>query len=589
MQVDEAVSQGMDAQQPSNSRIEGALTWYDFGLKVVPVVAGEKRPLVTREDWISKLSRTTIVSKWEQHPNADVGAILSSDVIVLDADSDAAATALAKLEADHHIRSMLVTKTRRGFHHYYRLASGVFAKSDSHSTVEHPERIDVKVEGDMVLLPPSTNKTLLTKLIERFDQLSEVDQAFIDAVATHNGRPVPRPREARPTTLSSEPPSPQKLAELKRILAKISPDCGYTDWLQCLMAVFHETQGSPEGLSIADEWSSEGLKYCDFADVQARWNSFDLSAERVTIASLVRLAGSENPSISPAKQAANEAIKRASRGDVGAAFEPTVLAYLAALKRNNQPELQRYRLRLKQANKSVSLSNLDRQVQALAKTESNGLQVAPTHNAYALDALNELVVDGHPAVSYQGDLYVVGESNLWVKHPVSQLERLVTSRHDGKDNCSKRIDYRSICEQAMVQAEDADFFTCAPVGIACNGMFYSVLGDEVKSVLMEPDHRQRVMLNFMPVEQPTPLFDTFLHETFKSDVQGEEEQQCRLIQEIAGAMMMGLTARYQKAVLWYDPYGRAGKGALQSILVIWCRMSSSRLYRRCIGARSTTS
>lgn len=568
MQFDAPSPHSIDAQQAVDERLAGALAWYRFGLNVIPVLVGEKRPAVTHDEWRSSLSETTINRMWARKPEADVGFILDARLLALDADTESAVAALKKLEAEHHLQSPLVTKTRRGLHHFYRLADGVFARTDSHDTETHPHRIDVKTEGGLVLLPPSTNKSQLRKEIDHVKKLPEVSQVFVDAVFAHNGRPAPRPYEQRSSPVTNGPASLQALSELKRTLSKIDPDCGYTDWVQCLMAVFHESHAASEGLAIADDWSSRGAKYRGFAEVQAKWNSFDLNAERVTVASLVRLAGSQYSNDSDAaKLAANEAIKRVQRGDVGAPFEPLVLAYLAALRRSDQAELQRYRLRLKDANKSVSLIALDREVQALAKTGSNGLQVAPTHNAYALDALNELVVDGHPAVSYQGDLYVVGESNLWVKHPVSQLERLVTSRHDGKDNCSKRIDYRSICEQAMVQAEDAEFFSCAPVGIACNGMFYSVQGDEVKSVPLEPDHRQRVMLNFMPVEQPTPLFDTFLHETFKSDVEGEEEQQRRLIQEIAGAMMMGLTARYQKAVLWYDPYGRAGKGALQSILV----------------------
>jgi putative DNA primase/helicase len=74
------------------------------------------------------------------------------------------------------------------------------------------------------------------------------------------------------------------------------------------------------------------------------------------------------------------------------------------------------------------------------------------------------------------------------------------------------------------------------------------------------------MLPFAPTQQPTPQFETFLHDTFGSETAGEEEQQITLVQELAGAIMLGLMPRHQKAVLFYEPYGRAGKGTLERSL-----------------------
>lgn len=74
------------------------------------------------------------------------------------------------------------------------------------------------------------------------------------------------------------------------------------------------------------------------------------------------------------------------------------------------------------------------------------------------------------------------------------------------------------------------------------------------------------MLGFAPKQMETPMFDVFLHETFQSSCEGEEQQQIDRIQEIYGATMFGLMQRYHKAVLSYDPYGRAGKGTACDIL-----------------------
>jgi len=75
-----------------------------------------------------------------------------------------------------------------------------------------------------------------------------------------------------------------------------------------------------------------------------------------------------------------------------------------------------------------------------------------------------------------------------------------------------------------------------------------------------------VLLDISPRQMPTPAFDIFLHETFKSELEGEEAQQVALVQEIAGSVMLGLMPRFHKAVQFYDPFGRAGKGTLESIL-----------------------
>jgi putative DNA primase/helicase len=74
------------------------------------------------------------------------------------------------------------------------------------------------------------------------------------------------------------------------------------------------------------------------------------------------------------------------------------------------------------------------------------------------------------------------------------------------------------------------------------------------------------MIDVTPKQMPTPLFDKFMHETFLSKDDGEEAQQLASVQEIAGAIMIGIMHKHQKAVLYYDPFGRAGKGTLERIM-----------------------
>jgi putative DNA primase/helicase len=181
--------------------------------------------------------------------------------------------------------------------------------------------------------------------------------------------------------------------------------------------------------------------------------------------------------------------------------------------------------------------------------------------------LDDLTEGPWRPVGFHGELFAVDpDTNLWTGRSVDALIKDVAEMHDGKDHCHRRADYKAIADHAVSLADDPEFFAAAPVGIACPGGFYQIDGDEISMMPLAPEHRQRVMLPFAPAQQPTPQFETFLHETFASDIPDEEEQQTSLAQELAGAIMLGLMPKHQKAVLLYDPFGRAGKGTLERII-----------------------
>lgn len=143
------------------SRREAALYWYSYGFAVIPVLPSSKKTFPGWNQWLANLSRVSIITHWTQHPNHDVGFIVGNDTVVLDADAPQSVAALDALEARFGIKPMLVVKTSKGVHHYFRCAAGTFATSDSHSTAVHPDRIDVKTGRSMVVLPPSPGKTIV--------------------------------------------------------------------------------------------------------------------------------------------------------------------------------------------------------------------------------------------------------------------------------------------------------------------------------------------------------------------------------------------------------------------------------------------
>jgi hypothetical protein len=181
--------------------------------------------------------------------------------------------------------------TTKGEHHFYRREAGTIAKSDAHSTQQHPKRIDVKTGRGLIVLAPSKGKVIKTMTADHANQLSQVNQAFIDAVNKHNGRntlPVPAERVVR---TPADDTDPLIIGRLKFLLDKINPDCGYEDWRNALMAVFHETRGSDDGLELVDAWSSGGGSYKGTKEVTSKWRSFKLDVPNpITIGTLKRMA-----------------------------------------------------------------------------------------------------------------------------------------------------------------------------------------------------------------------------------------------------------------------------------------------------------
>lgn len=434
-------------------------------------------------------------------------------------------------------------------------------------------------------------------------QTKQMVEAIAQAHLTHCKASIQKTveQEAHETLEFAAP----QFQSLQSALRHLDPDCDEATWkIRRIAPLARAAKDHPafadELRALAKHWSSGGLWNTASSAwttpgsgsgktgeevFQEVWDRFRLEAAfdgRTSLGSVfhdARAAGwkqsvgeqpvhilelSKDEVKAEARLVAQAAIERFKSGDMGAPYEPESLTALCTLGRMHPAELQRIKAQLKEAKRSFSLGDLDKALKSHAKTEKAS---APTHHAYASDILARLTVNGCVPVTYQGSLYVLkADTNLWVTLPASEVERHITRHHDGKENCMRRVDYKSICEQVFTTAEDPKFFDSAPAGIVCKGVFYTVEGDAIRHEALQPDHRQRVMLDFSIEEKPTPKFEKFLHETFRSDVDGEEMQQRRLMQEIAGATLMGLMPRYQKAVFWYDPYGRAGKGTMQSIL-----------------------
>ncbi len=134
-----------------------AVFWFLFGLMVIPVLPDTKIPAVRWDDWLKVLSLVHIRAYWRQFPTHHIGHIVGENYIVFDADTPEALATLVAAEKLHGMESQLVVGTSRGEHHYYRrdTSSQPLFKTD------FPKGLDVLSGRKMVVLPPSTGKTLI--------------------------------------------------------------------------------------------------------------------------------------------------------------------------------------------------------------------------------------------------------------------------------------------------------------------------------------------------------------------------------------------------------------------------------------------
>jgi len=251
------------------------------------------------------------------------------------------------------------------------------------------------------------------------------------------------------------------------------------------------------------------------------------------------------------------------KDDSGSVLEPDAIDALAQIKKENPAEYQRKRLELKKANSKVPLTELDQAI----KNHLVNADGPSTHHGYAEAMLKKLAFEEWKPVVHNGVLHVVdSKTMLWRPVSIDALQRDVARTFDGQENCHRTQDYKGIASHAISLAEEPGFFDDAPVGVATPGGFYCIDEASYTVEALKPEHKQRFAIDMVPSDGTTPLFDKFLSETFASANPQEEEQQIALVQEVSGAVMLGLMPKHQKAVVFYDPYGRAGKGTVERIL-----------------------
>jgi len=269
-----------------------SLAYIRAGFRIIPCYPKSKIPAVTHAAWFSDYSEAAIISYWIKNPNHEIANIPGNNLVSLDADTPEGITVLDQLEAQFGIKANFVVNTAKGQHRHYRIAKGVCVRSAAHSTSKHPDRIDIKTGNLPIMMPPSTGKSIVVNHARSVDELTEVNQNFIDAIAIHNGQQPPRPYIEERNNSSVKAVNTLSIPQIILILGFISSESGYDQWLRVLMAIYNYFDGSEEGFELVKKWSEPASNYCGEKELRKKWQSFSRNnnGRKITIATLIKMA-----------------------------------------------------------------------------------------------------------------------------------------------------------------------------------------------------------------------------------------------------------------------------------------------------------
>lgn len=155
--------------------------------------------------------------------------------------------------------------------------------ADIASVLRIPGTLNYKYDPPRPVTLAHASDTLISRTL-MFEAINDAHKRLCDA--------VPPPVPTNWASMSGDGGEARRItpAGIQALLSHLDPDIEHTLWLQVLMAVFHGTSGSADGLEIANAWSAKGEKYAGFADVKAKWASFKSGRARpITLATVCKM------------------------------------------------------------------------------------------------------------------------------------------------------------------------------------------------------------------------------------------------------------------------------------------------------------
>ena len=360
---------------------------------------------------------------------------------------------------------------------------------------------------------------------------------------------------------------------LKAIEGDVASTYDYDQWRNVLFALKWTRWDCAE--SLAREWSETSEKH-NTREFNVVWRGAQKRdrGREITLGSIFKLAkdsGWDSSRAPTAEEIAKtyEELKAAAVGlqvanDTRAArIELIERMAEANLDAGSEGEV----LKLIKEHTGTSITDMRRDLRAARRKVVAEESYIPTHAGYASNLIERLDEKaGVAPVGVQGMIYVYSSSKgIWEGTLAPDFSVQVSKFFDGQENCTRRTDYMAIAQHAysVISVGKENFFSDAPVGLACTGRFYSVSKDgSIEKEEIDHTHRQRVLSQVKPVVGEMPMFKSFLKQTFEGD---ENDEQIDLLQEVVGSIILGTMAKFEKVVLFKGP-GRSGKGTMMKII-----------------------
>jgi P4 family phage/plasmid primase-like protien len=552
---------------------EAAHWWHEFGFTVIPICPNEKHHACQWQPWLDKLNHDPISKHWGAKPNHELGAVLDHSLIVFDADSKESLDALYILEKEFDKTPNLVVKTKKGEHHFFKRATGTYAITKGYSTKKDAKKIDVKTgrsETDgrsIVVLAPSTNKTIEMNEADSAADLVEVDQAFIDAVFEHNGEKPPRLPEPKVIQEYSDQAGKHEVAE---ILSYIKADLDYSDWLTVLMGVHAHFNGAEIGLHIVDAWSATASNYAGAEVIEYKWRSFFLDGG-VTFASVCDMAKKSGADLGAIKKKYDE------NGDPNPTYEE-MLDQAQQLTPESESDINA----LLKYCRSLSVIQSRRLLNTIKKSTGIPLgtlkdaikEVSPENDepdqlAMAMAVVNNIGREN--IISTQAFVWAWEDTGVWRKQEERSIKQFVQKIVPPMvDNVTKNIvDGVTDLFKTEVFSPDHKFDVGKPESVNClNGQL--TLFNETGGWLLARHIREDYRTTQIPIEYDndarSPRFIQFMAEVFGGDIDADDKTKALL--EMVGYPLMA-HCRHERFIILVGS-GANGKSVLLYIIEALC-------------------
>jgi hypothetical protein len=249
-------------------------------------------------------SEAVIRAWWKKWPDAAPALDLGkSGLLVIDADRHGEADgveAFGDLMSKHGFNpdsAPLVATPNAGNHHFFRQPVG---RQFGNGRGSLPYGIDVRGAGGYVVAPGTIMQDGrayelwgdLAAAPEIPDWLSTMLEGRKGGALDKGNHPPSHGPQGSVADAVQNANRPVPDNEIVELLAHISADVGYHDWLAVLMAVHAETNGA--GFNIADQWSASGSKYPGTVELGKKWKSFKASGVTGrTLAEIARQHGAD--------------------------------------------------------------------------------------------------------------------------------------------------------------------------------------------------------------------------------------------------------------------------------------------------------